>query len=99
MNQTMIRNKEFPAHSKNRKVMYWGAATKKKLAEMDDSHLKIVFQMVKNNYPDTAIINGYSKQAWLKGLETEVNYRNAQIDVLAGNTCGKLRMVIKKLKI
>jgi len=92
-------NKEFPAHSKNRKVMYWGSANKKKLADMDDSHLKTVFQMVKKNYPDNAVINGYSKEAWLKGLETEVNYRNAQIDMLAENTTGKLRMVIKKLKI
>lgn len=97
--KNLLGSKEFPAHAKNRKMMFWGADQGKKLAELDDSHLKIIGGMIKNKFQNYSTINGYSKDAWLAAIKTEEQFRNAQINILANNTSGKLRMVLKKLMI
>lgn len=99
MKSLKIDNKEFPAHAKNRKMMFWGADQGKKLAELDDSHLKIIVGMIKDKFQNYSTINGYSKDAWLLAIKTEEQFRNTQINILANQTSGKLRMVLKKLMI
>lgn len=96
---TNLKPNEIHAHVKNRKLMRWGNNNPIKLSEMTDTHLKSVYQLIKDSYKEDAKINGYSKQEWLNKIKTEVEFRNKQIGILADNTTGRLRMVLKKLII